>query len=117
MEMKRAICLCLLLALFLALSFQTAATEAVDSGPAMPSAPKLTEKGKTSTSVSFCSKPAKCQDKCNFRCEYARLKRCMKFCKDCCKMCSCVPSGHYGNKDECPCYRDRKNSKGTSKCP
>ncbi|GLJ16816.1 hypothetical protein SUGI_0289710 [Cryptomeria japonica] len=103
MEMKRAICLCLLLALFLALSFQTAATEAVDSGPAMPSAPKLTEK--------------ECQDKCNFRCEYARLKRCMKFCKDCCKMCSCVPSGHYGNKDECPCYRDRKNSKGTSKCP
>ncbi|GLJ16815.1 hypothetical protein SUGI_0289700 [Cryptomeria japonica] len=103
MEMKRAICLCLLLALFLALSFQSAAADDVDSSPPMASAPKLTEK--------------ECQDKCNFRCEYAWLKRFLKSCKDCCKMCNCVPSGHYGNKDECPCYRDRKSSKGTSKCP
>ncbi|KAF3503186.1 hypothetical protein F2Q69_00044229 [Brassica cretica] len=29
----------------------------------------------------------------------------------------CVPSGTYGNRDECPCYRDMKNSKGQPKCP
>ncbi|KAH0705695.1 hypothetical protein KY285_010236 [Solanum tuberosum] len=31
--------------------------------------------------------------------------------------CHCVPSGTSGNKDECPCYRDKKNSKGGPKCP
>ncbi|KAK1291412.1 Snakin-1 [Acorus calamus] len=35
----------------------------------------------------------------------------------CHSKCKCVPSGTYGNKDECPCYRDRVNSKGQSKCP
>ncbi|KMT09785.1 hypothetical protein BVRB_6g127650 [Beta vulgaris subsp. vulgaris] len=41
----------------------------------------------------------------------------MKFCLLCCEKCNCVPSGTYGNKHECPCYRDMRNSKGTSKCP
>ncbi|GMN34986.1 hypothetical protein TIFTF001_005020 [Ficus carica] len=45
------------------------------------------------------------------------LDRCLKYCNICCDKCHCVPSGTYGNKDECPCYRDLKNSKGTSKCP
>ncbi|KAK7842369.1 gibberellin-regulated protein 10 [Quercus suber] len=43
--------------------------------------------------------------------------RCLKYCGICCEKCHCVPSGTYGNKDECPCYRDLKNSKGKSKCP
>ncbi|CAI0451859.1 unnamed protein product [Linum tenue] len=43
--------------------------------------------------------------------------RCLKYCGICCDKCQCVPSGTYGNKDECPCYRDMKNSKGKPKCP
>nr|DAD21382.1 TPA_asm: hypothetical protein HUJ06_022845 [Nelumbo nucifera] len=35
----------------------------------------------------------------------------------CCKDCKCVPSGTYGNKHECPCYRDKVNNKGKPKCP
>ncbi|BAT77897.1 peamaclein-like [Vigna umbellata] len=59
-----------------------------------------------------------CDSKCKGRCAKAELKhRCLKFCGICCKKCNCVPSGTYGNKDECPCYRDMKNSKGKGKCP
>ncbi|CAN8301230.1 unnamed protein product [Cochlearia groenlandica] len=60
-----------------------------------------------------------CDGKCNVRCSKAgRQDRCLKYCNICCKKCnSCVPSGTYGNKDECPCYRDMKNSKGQPKCP
>ncbi|AED97241.1 Gibberellin-regulated protein 10 [Arabidopsis thaliana] len=60
-----------------------------------------------------------CGGKCNVRCSKAgRQDRCLKYCNICCEKCNyCVPSGTYGNKDECPCYRDMKNSKGTSKCP
>ncbi|KAI3933702.1 hypothetical protein MKW92_052568 [Papaver armeniacum] len=43
--------------------------------------------------------------------------RCLKYCGICCQECNCVPSGTFGNKDECPCYIDKKNSKGESKCP
>ncbi|KAG6595002.1 Snakin-1, partial [Cucurbita argyrosperma subsp. sororia] len=43
--------------------------------------------------------------------------RCLKYCGLCCQQCKCVPSGTYGNKSECPCYRDKLNSKGKSKCP
>ncbi|KAF2582677.1 hypothetical protein F2Q68_00000802 [Brassica cretica] len=32
-------------------------------------------------------------------------------------MLSNADSCTYGNKDECPCYRDMKNSKGGPKCP
>ncbi|XP_013623049.1 PREDICTED: gibberellin-regulated protein 10-like [Brassica oleracea var. oleracea] len=60
-----------------------------------------------------------CNGKCNVRCSKARIQdRCLKYCKICCGKCDyCVPSGTYGNKDECPCYRDMKNSKGGPKCP
>ncbi|QCD99011.1 peamaclein-like [Vigna unguiculata] len=59
-----------------------------------------------------------CASKCAQRCSKAGMKdRCMKFCGICCSKCKCVPSGTYGNKHECPCYRDLKNSKGKGKCP
>ncbi|AES59365.1 putative gibberellin regulated protein [Medicago truncatula] len=59
-----------------------------------------------------------CSSKCGQRCSKAGMKdRCMKFCGICCGKCKCVPSGTYGNKHECPCYRDMKNSKGKPKCP
>ncbi|KAK3420911.1 peamaclein [Eucalyptus grandis] len=59
-----------------------------------------------------------CDSKCAARCSKAGKKdRCLEYCRICCKKCQCVPSGTYGNKDECPCYRDMKNSKGQPKCP
>uniref|UniRef100_A0A7N0TQ18 Snakin-1 n=1 Tax=Kalanchoe fedtschenkoi TaxID=63787 RepID=A0A7N0TQ18_KALFE len=59
-----------------------------------------------------------CDSKCGVRCLKAGYKeRCLKYCGICCGKCQCVPSGTYGNKDECPCYRDMKNSKGKPKCP
>ncbi|KAK3411984.1 peamaclein [Eucalyptus grandis] len=62
--------------------------------------------------------PNSCDAKCGVRCQNAGVKdRCLKYCGLCCQKCQCVPSGTYGNKSECPCYRDMKNSKGTAKCP
>ncbi|XP_019182161.1 PREDICTED: peamaclein-like [Ipomoea nil] len=59
-----------------------------------------------------------CKSKCEVRCSKAGLKkRCLKYCGICCEACKCVPSGTYGNKSECKCYRDKLNSKGKSKCP
>uniref|UniRef100_A0A6N2L1G9 Uncharacterized protein n=1 Tax=Salix viminalis TaxID=40686 RepID=A0A6N2L1G9_SALVM len=59
-----------------------------------------------------------CDSKCQARCSKAGNKdRCLKYCGICCEKCKCVPSGTYGNKNECPCYRDMKNSKGKPKCP
>ncbi|KAA8528467.1 hypothetical protein F0562_035822 [Nyssa sinensis] len=59
-----------------------------------------------------------CDSKCSTRCAKAGVKdRCLKYCGICCEECKCVPSGTYGNKHECPCYRDKKNSKGKPKCP
>ncbi|KAK6916359.1 Gibberellin regulated protein [Dillenia turbinata] len=59
-----------------------------------------------------------CKSKCKQRCAKAGMKdRCLKYCGICCEQCKCVPSGTYGNKHECPCYRDKKNSKGKPKCP
>ncbi|XP_030472310.1 peamaclein-like [Syzygium oleosum] len=59
-----------------------------------------------------------CNSKCAVRCSKAgRKDRCLEYCGICCGKCHCVPSGRYGNKDECPCYRDMKNSKGQPKCP
>ncbi|WCJ35519.1 Gibberellin-regulated family protein [Euphorbia peplus] len=59
-----------------------------------------------------------CDSKCEVRCSKAGYKdRCLKYCGICCEKCKCVPSGTYGNKQECPCYRDMKNSKGNPKCP
>ncbi|CAK9155399.1 unnamed protein product [Ilex paraguariensis] len=59
-----------------------------------------------------------CDSKCGVRCSKAGLQdRCLKYCGICCEECNCVPSGTYGNKNECPCYRDKKTSKGKPKCP
>ncbi|KAB2031046.1 hypothetical protein CXB51_011038 [Gossypium anomalum] len=59
-----------------------------------------------------------CNSKCKIRCSKAGIRaRCLKYCGICCAKCKCVPSGTYGNKHECPCYRDLKNSKGKPKCP
>ncbi|KAK6160637.1 hypothetical protein DH2020_004018 [Rehmannia glutinosa] len=59
-----------------------------------------------------------CEKKCGVRCSKAGVKdRCLKYCGICCEECKCVPSGTYGNKHECPCYRDKKNNKGKPKCP
>ncbi|KAI6688010.1 hypothetical protein NL676_024838 [Syzygium grande] len=59
-----------------------------------------------------------CDSKCAGRCSKAgRMDRCLEYCGICCEKCQCVPSGTYGHKDECPCYRDMRNSKGQPKCP
>nr|GMC52686.1 peamaclein [Ipomoea batatas] len=59
-----------------------------------------------------------CDSKCAVRCSKSgRPDRCLKYCGICCEKCHCVPSGTFGHKDECPCYRDMKNSKGAPKCP
>ncbi|KAI4298530.1 hypothetical protein L6164_032078 [Bauhinia variegata] len=59
-----------------------------------------------------------CSNNCGVRCAKAGVQdRCLKYCGICCKECKCVPSGTYGNKHECPCYRDKLNSKGKPKCP
>nr|GMC48297.1 peamaclein [Ipomoea batatas]GMC54453.1 peamaclein [Ipomoea batatas]GMD41311.1 peamaclein [Ipomoea batatas] len=59
-----------------------------------------------------------CDSKCAVRCSKSgRPDRCLKYCGICCDKCHCVPSGTFGHKDECPCYRDMKNSKGGPKCP
>ncbi|KAL3840456.1 hypothetical protein ACJIZ3_025047 [Penstemon smallii] len=59
-----------------------------------------------------------CENKCGERCSKAGVQdRCLKYCGICCEECQCVPSGTYGNKEECPCYRDKLNSKGKPKCP
>ncbi|XP_022763473.1 peamaclein-like [Durio zibethinus] len=59
-----------------------------------------------------------CAGKCKARCNKASVyDRCIKYCGLCCEECKCVPSGTYGNKHECPCYRDKVNKKGKPKCP
>ncbi|KAA8531609.1 hypothetical protein F0562_006318 [Nyssa sinensis] len=59
-----------------------------------------------------------CDSKCAVRCSKAgKQERCLKYCDLCCKRCNCVPSGTYGNKSECPCYRDMVDTKGKPKCP
>ncbi|GAB2269623.1 hypothetical protein Dimus_004548 [Dionaea muscipula] len=59
-----------------------------------------------------------CGSKCGVRCSKAGVQdRCVKYCGICCRDCGCVPSGTYGHKFECPCYMNKKNSKGKPKCP
>ncbi|KAJ7529203.1 hypothetical protein O6H91_15G037500 [Diphasiastrum complanatum] len=59
-----------------------------------------------------------CSNLCDGRCSAAgRQRRCQTYCKICCGKCNCVPSGTSGHKDECYCYDNLKNSKGTAKCP
>ncbi|GMI86481.1 hypothetical protein like AT2G39540 [Hibiscus trionum] len=62
--------------------------------------------------------PGFCDRRCGERCAKAGVKdRCLKYCGICCQECKCVPSGTFGHKSECPCYRDKLNSKGHPKCP
>ncbi|CAD5177598.1 peamaclein-like [Musa acuminata AAA Group] len=69
---------------------------------------------------SMAADSAYCKSKCKVRCAKAGvMDRCLYYCGMCCEECKCVPSGTYGNKDECPCYRDKvtKDDKKKSKCP
>ncbi|XP_042438791.1 peamaclein-like [Zingiber officinale] len=62
-----------------------------------------------------------CRSKCKVRCSKASvMDGCLKYCSLCCAQCHCVPSGTYGHKDECPCYRDKTTGIGKRrrpKCP
>ncbi|XP_057968980.1 gibberellin-regulated protein 12-like [Malania oleifera] len=59
-----------------------------------------------------------CGKACNYRCSNTQYKNnCLLFCNKCCKKCLCVPSGTYGNKQECPCYNNWKTKEGGPKCP
>ncbi|XP_044948837.1 peamaclein-like [Hordeum vulgare subsp. vulgare] len=61
---------------------------------------------------------ALCDGKCGVRCSKAsRHDDCLKYCGICCAECNCVPSGTAGNKDECPCYRDKTTGHGARKRP
>ncbi|XP_019094859.1 PREDICTED: gibberellin-regulated protein 8-like isoform X2 [Camelina sativa] len=74
----------------------------------------------TSSFFEISSADSSCGGKCTVRCSKndRQHEECIKDCNICCQKCNnCVPSGTYGNRDECPCYRDMKNSKGGSKCP
>lgn len=107
MTMKKALYASfLLLALLLAISFQEATSAAVADNGKEGAAPIPDTFG--------------CGKKCGTRCinVKARPERCLKYCNLCCNNCKgCVPSGQYGNKDECPCYRDMKSKVGKPKCP
>ncbi|XP_076883245.1 peamaclein-like [Bidens hawaiensis] len=59
-----------------------------------------------------------CSGACAYRCSATHHRgNCIDTCNDCCGKCLCVPSGTYGNKDECPCYRDMRTQEGQPKCP
>ncbi|CAN1277886.1 Protein GAST1 [Linum perenne] len=61
---------------------------------------------------------AQCSAACNYRCSATSHKKpCLFFCNKCCQKCLCVPSGTYGNKEECPCYNNWKTKEGGPKCP
>ncbi|KAL7583217.1 hypothetical protein Lser_V15G45854 [Lactuca serriola] len=61
---------------------------------------------------------AYCKSKCKGKClKSGFLEKCMKYCEICCEECKCVPTNMFGNKHECPCYKDKKNNKGKPKCP
>ncbi|XP_041004063.1 gibberellin-regulated protein 12-like [Juglans microcarpa x Juglans regia] len=59
-----------------------------------------------------------CPRACNYRCSKTHHRKpCLFFCNKCCQKCLCVPSGTYGNKEECPCYNNWKTKEGRPKCP
>ncbi|XP_045821732.1 gibberellin-regulated protein 12-like [Trifolium pratense] len=59
-----------------------------------------------------------CAGACTYRCsETSHKKPCLFYCNKCCNKCLCVPSGTYGNKEECPCYNNWKTQEGKPKCP
>ncbi|KAJ4769436.1 Gibberellin-regulated family protein [Rhynchospora pubera] len=63
-------------------------------------------------------KSSQCPEQCLRRCSQTRYKKpCLFFCLKCCRACLCVPSGYYGNKEECPCYNNWKTKRGGPRCP
>ncbi|XP_042513124.1 gibberellin-regulated protein 12-like [Macadamia integrifolia] len=62
--------------------------------------------------------PQECPKACDYRCSATSHKEpCLFFCNMCCNKCLCVPSGTYGNKEECPCYNNWTTQEGKPKCP
>uniref|UniRef100_A0A7C8Z7D5 Gibberellin regulated protein n=1 Tax=Opuntia streptacantha TaxID=393608 RepID=A0A7C8Z7D5_OPUST len=61
--------------------------------------------------------PSFCAPKCVHRCSRNPRDLCKKLCMMCCGKCKCVPTGPFGDKGACPCYRDILNSRGKPKCP
>ncbi|CAL1354411.1 unnamed protein product [Linum trigynum] len=63
-------------------------------------------------------RPYQCAGACSYRCSKTHHRKpCLFFCKKCCATCLCVPSGTYGNKEECACYNNWKSKQGKPKCP
>lgn len=63
-------------------------------------------------------RPNECGHACDHRCSKTSHKKpCLFFCNKCCAKCLCVPSGTYGNKQECPCYNNWTTKEGKPKCP
>ncbi|KAI4365754.1 hypothetical protein MLD38_021714 [Melastoma candidum] len=63
-------------------------------------------------------RPDQCAGACDYRCSAtSHRKPCLFFCNKCCAKCLCVPSGTYGNRQECPCYDNWKTQEGKHKCP
>ncbi|KAL0690606.1 hypothetical protein Bca4012_090285 [Brassica carinata] len=59
-----------------------------------------------------------CRSRCRGRCAKAGFQdRCLKYCGICCRQCKCVPSGTFGNKHQCPCYRDKLSFQGQTQVP
>ncbi|XP_021854020.1 gibberellin-regulated protein 12-like [Spinacia oleracea] len=59
-----------------------------------------------------------CPSACDYRCSKTHHRKpCLLYCNKCCVKCLCVPSGTYGNKEECPCYNNWKTQEGKPKCP
>ncbi|CAF2076340.1 hypothetical protein Bca4012_089813 [Brassica carinata] len=71
-----------------------------------------TEGGEGSVKIGDC--PAACDVRCSAT---SHKSACLMYCNQCCKKCLCVPSGTYGNKEECPCYNNWKTQEGGPKCP
>ncbi|KAL9228468.1 hypothetical protein vseg_004049 [Gypsophila vaccaria] len=61
--------------------------------------------------------PRFCPYKCAHRCARNPRDLCKKLCMHCCDICKCVPTGPFGDRNRCPCYRDMKGKRGRSKCP
>ncbi|OIW03540.1 hypothetical protein TanjilG_30960 [Lupinus angustifolius] len=59
-----------------------------------------------------------CHAACNGRCQLSsRPNLCNRACGSCCERCNCVPSGTYGNYEECLCYANITTHGGRHKCP
>ncbi|XP_038997756.1 peamaclein-like [Hibiscus syriacus] len=98
--------------LFVLLFFTSSFVQLSFAKPGAPAPATVPPPSRSPPPLNFCDR------KCAERCAKAGVKdRCLKYCGICCHDCKCVPSGTFGNKSECPCYRDKLNSKGHPKCP